>query len=95
MKYELTQHAYDVIASREIQLYWIELAVDSADLYVVVSEIEIHFFKSIEEASNKCLKVVANPTNIATTKRNFFIYVKFISLLSLSTLSFFSHSQSL
>ncbi|MDO8454664.1 MAG: hypothetical protein Q7S59_08855 [Sulfurimonas sp.] len=64
MKYELTQHAYDVIASREIELQWIELAVNDADMYVVVSEVEIHFFKSIEEASNKCLKVVANPKNL-------------------------------
>ncbi|MCX6053057.1 MAG: hypothetical protein NTZ60_11195 [Campylobacterales bacterium] len=64
MKYKLTQHAYDVITSREIHLQWIELTVDNADMYVVVSEIEVHFFKSIEEASNKCLKVVANPTNL-------------------------------
>lgn len=63
MRYELTQHAKDVIKAREIKLEWIKLAIESPLYHKVISDNEEHFFKTINEFSKRCLKVVANPKN--------------------------------
>ncbi|MGE4420238.1 MAG: DUF4258 domain-containing protein [Sulfurimonas sp.] len=64
MRYELTQHAVDVITSRSIKRDWIKLAVESPSYHKIVSDVEEHFFKMIDEFSSRCLKVVVNPTNL-------------------------------
>lgn len=64
MKYELTQHAIDVMLSRGIQKEWIESAVEFPSYYERICENEEHFFKSIDALSNRCLKVVVNPENL-------------------------------
>ncbi|MDD2652266.1 MAG: DUF4258 domain-containing protein [Sulfurimonas sp.] len=64
MKYELTQHAMDVMLSRGIQKEWIESALEFPSYHKIISDTEEHFFKTINEFSNRCLKVVVNPTNL-------------------------------
>jgi len=44
MKYELTQHALDVIISRDIKIEWIELAVEFPSIQTIVSDVEVHYF---------------------------------------------------
>jgi len=63
MKYELSKHAKDVISNREIDITWVEDVLSSPTKTDVISKTEIHFYKSIIDASNKCLKVVVNPVN--------------------------------
>ncbi len=66
MKYELTQHAIDVILSRGIKIEWIYLTIDFPSCHQVISEMEEHFFKPIDtdESSDRCIKVVVNPINL-------------------------------
>jgi len=64
MKYELTQHAKEVMRSRDIKVEWVSLTVDSPSAYIVITDMEVHFFKPIEEALDKCLKVVVNPISL-------------------------------
>lgn len=64
MKYELTQHVIDVMLSRSIQKEWIESAVEFPSYHEIICDTEEHFFKTIDEFSNRCLKVVVNPTNL-------------------------------
>lgn len=64
MKYELTQHALDVITSRDIKIEWIELVVKFPSIQTIISDVEVHYFKVIEEISHRCLKVVVNPTSM-------------------------------
>ncbi len=64
MKYEMTQHAVDVMLSRGIQKEWIESALELPSYHEIISASEEHFFKPIDEFSNRCLKVVVNPTNL-------------------------------
>jgi len=63
MKYELSQHAKDVISNREIDIKWIDDVLSQPTKKDIVNDREVHFFKSIVDASNKCLKVVVNPIN--------------------------------
>lgn len=64
MKYELTQHAVDVMLSRDIRKEWIESVLELPSYHEIISDTEEHFFKTIDEFSNRCLKVVVNPTNL-------------------------------
>lgn len=64
MKYELTQHALDVISARGIKREWIELSMYDPFFQVTVCDVEVHYFRSIEENANRCLKVVVNPTTM-------------------------------
>lgn len=64
MKYELTQHAIDVVLSRGIKIEWINLTIEFPSCHQIVSDTEEHFFKSIDESSSRCLKVVVNPTSL-------------------------------
>lgn len=64
MKYELTQHALDIIISRDIKIEWIELAVEFPSIQTIVSDVEVHYFKVIEEVLHRCLKVVVNPISM-------------------------------
>lgn len=64
MKYEFTQHAQDVISSRGIKIEWVQSAIELPSCHRVIDAVEEHFFKSIDEASNRCLKVVVNPVNL-------------------------------
>ncbi|OHE02783.1 MAG: hypothetical protein A3K14_02660 [Sulfurimonas sp. RIFCSPLOWO2_12_FULL_36_74] len=50
--------------SRGIQKEWIESALELPSYHEIISDTEEHFFKTIDEFSNRCLKVVVNPTNL-------------------------------
>lgn len=43
---------------------WIEDSVENYALTVKVNNEERHYFKKIEEASERCLKVVVNPIKL-------------------------------
>ena len=64
MNYELTQHASEVLAEREIDLAWLERALDNPDLIGQDAEDEEleHRLKKITEYGNRVLKVVINRT---------------------------------
>ena len=64
MKYELTLHALDVVGPRGIKLEWIELAIESPTFKSIVCDVEVHYFKTIEENLHRCLKVVINPVSM-------------------------------
>lgn len=40
---------------------WIVETIEKYDYKVEISEVEVHYFKKIEERDKKCLKVVLNP----------------------------------
>jgi len=63
MKYELSKHANDVLLRRDIDIDWIDDVLSNPTKKDVISETEMHFYKTIIEASNRCLKVVINPIN--------------------------------
>lgn len=64
MKYKLTKHTIDVVENRRIKMEWIEDSVENYALTVKVNNEEHHYFKKIEEASERCLKVVVNPIKL-------------------------------
>jgi len=62
MNYELTQHAKDVIAEREIAIEWLERVLDQPTLTESDSEnldLENHFGR-IPEFGDRVLRVVVN-----------------------------------
>jgi len=61
VKITFSQHSLDVIFERKIKKSWIYDVIENYSLKKVVSSDEIHYFKTIFEAENRCLKVVLNP----------------------------------
>lgn len=61
MDYKLTKHAYDVIFFRGIKEEWIHMTLEEHSFFQVIDENEVHFFKTIKEYEDRCLKVVVNP----------------------------------
>jgi hypothetical protein len=59
--YILSQHAKDVIQNRVIKEQWINETIKNPSLVTEVSENEIHYYKTIIDNDNRCLKVVINP----------------------------------
>ena len=62
MNYQLSKHAIDVMSSRNVKSSWVDFVLDTPSLVTNISIIEVHYFASIEENENRCLKVVFNPT---------------------------------
>jgi len=69
MKFKLSNHAEDVILSRNISERWVRSTIENPSARVKINEEEIHYFSTIHEYGNRCLKVVVNPTKylIVTT----------------------------
>ena len=61
VSYRLTKHAKDVVVARKIKQEWIDQAVQSPSLVTIVSNEEVHYFSTIAENEDRCLKVVYNP----------------------------------
>ena len=59
--YILSEHAKEVIKVRDIKKEWLERTLEFPSLIVNVAENETHYFASITEKENRCLKVVINP----------------------------------
>ena len=64
MDYRLSKHAQDVISARSIQVKWINAVFDDPSRIDTISEHETHYFKTIAEHDDRCLKVVFNPTTL-------------------------------
>ena len=62
MNYTLSKHALDVIENRGISLEWIEYTINHPTRKDTISPIESHFFSTITQHNNRCLKVVVNMT---------------------------------
>ena len=58
--YHLSKHAEDAIRLRDIRLSWINDTILNYDKIVIISDRELYFYKKI---SNKCLKIVVNPSS--------------------------------
>ena len=69
MKFKLSSHAKDVMVSRNISEEWIRSTIENPSAQVKIDEEEIHYFSTIHEHGDRCLKVVVNPANylIVTT----------------------------
>ena len=70
MDYTMSAHAWNAANVRGIKREWIALALALPTLRVDISDEERHYFTTIKEAQNRCLKVVANPR----TKRIVTVY---------------------
>ena len=55
-------HAIDVMTNRGIESRWIDFVLENPSLVLNISIIEAHYFSSILDSDNRCLKVVINPT---------------------------------
>ncbi len=60
MNYVMSKHALDVIKSRDISLEWVDYVLQNPTREDTISSIESHFFSSIAQNENRCLKVVIN-----------------------------------
>jgi len=60
MNYTLSKHALDVIENRGIFLEWIAYTINHPTRKDDISPIESHFFSTITQNDNRCLKVVIN-----------------------------------
>lgn len=69
MKFNLSIHAKDVMSARSIIEEWVYSTINNPSSTVNVNEQEIHYFSTIRENGNRCLKVVVNPVKhlIVTT----------------------------
>jgi hypothetical protein len=56
-----SKHSLERIEERGIKLEWIEDGVKNPDDFSKVSNMEVHFLKTIHENQDRCLKVVFNP----------------------------------
>lgn len=64
MKYELTQHAVDALANREIKIEWMERVLENPDKIEtdsVDAELE-HRLARILEYNNRVLRVIIKPS---------------------------------
>jgi len=61
-KYNLSKHARNIMIEREIQLSWINSAIQDPDQKILIEKKEIHYIKKISEFGNRYLRVVVNPT---------------------------------
>ncbi len=56
-----SQHALDVMKERGILKSWVFDCLEEYSQKVSISDIEEHYFRQIDIAENRCLKVVYNP----------------------------------
>ena len=61
MEFELSIHAKDVMVSRCILEEWIRSTIENPSAQIKIDEYEIHYFGTIHEYGDRCLKVVVNP----------------------------------
>ena len=64
MNYKLSKHAIDVIAARSIKTEWIDLVFDTPSRKDIIAPNEVHYFKTIADNEERCLKVVFNPISM-------------------------------
>ncbi len=61
MKFNVSIHAQDVMAARDILEEWVQSAVDDPSTKIDINKQEVHCFITITEHDSRCLKVVVNP----------------------------------
>jgi len=66
-----SQHALDVMKQRGIFEEWIVKTLQDIEKPIDISEAEQHFFRNIEEADGRCLKVVFNPATLTVVTAYF------------------------
>jgi len=62
MNYKLSKHAIDVMSSRNVKIEWVEFVLENPSLVNKISIIESHYFSTIKDNEDRCLKVVLNPS---------------------------------
>lgn len=58
-----SKHLNERIIERNLRKSWIIETIETPDEEVNITEDETHFYKTISEFQNKCLKVVINKKN--------------------------------
>jgi len=61
MKVIFSAHSQDVMFTRNIKVTWVEDVLERASRQIIISDEEVHYFKTIQEYDDRCLKVVFNP----------------------------------
>ena len=64
MKFKLSVHAKEVMLTRNISRDWVSDALSNPSGKLEISEHETHYFFTIREYGNRCLKVVINPIKL-------------------------------
>ncbi len=62
MRFDLSAHAKEMMVSRSILKNWIKATVEEPSVIIYIDECEAHYFRTIKENQNRCLKIVVNPT---------------------------------
>jgi len=58
----LTAHAKAAIIERGIKEEWLQRAIDDPDNRVVSEDGTVHYIKKIQEADDRILRVIVNPS---------------------------------
>ncbi|MBM4166812.1 MAG: DUF4258 domain-containing protein [Ignavibacteria bacterium] len=60
MKYEFSEHAFNVKNERDIKDQWIDETLNNAEVQEVTDDETIHFIRKIKDFGNRYLRVVVN-----------------------------------
>ena len=63
MKFNLSIHAKDVMIARDIPEEWVQSTIGNPSATAIINEREVHYFSTIRENEDRCLKVIVNPVN--------------------------------
>jgi len=61
IKYEFSEHAYDMLKERNIQEAWVKLTMENPEKKELKDDGTIHYIRAIEEYGGRYLRVVVNP----------------------------------
>lgn len=61
IKFEFSEHAYDMLKERNIKKEWIRLAMEEPDKKEEKNDGTVHYIRAIKEYKGRYLRVVVNP----------------------------------
>ena len=61
MEWSFSLHAREVMKNRQINREWVLATIENPSIVKMIKEDEAHYYREIEVAENRCLKVVVNP----------------------------------
>lgn len=60
-KYELSEHARDMLKERGIKETWVKTVIEEYEKRVFMEDGTVHYIRSIEQHGGRYLRVVVNP----------------------------------
>ena len=61
IKYEFSEHAYEMLKEREINEDWVKLAIEDSEKNEIKDDGTVHYIRSIDAYGGRYLRVVVNP----------------------------------